>query len=76
MAEKFATPTIFLTSEEDDRLHIACRHLEITRTDFIYQAIIIALDNHERKHGGIMKTGSVKEIQAKEGINFPNDPKK
>lgn len=71
--DKFATPTIFLNGEEDDRLHIACQHLETTRTEFIYQAILIALDRHEAKHGGIMKTGGIREIQAKEGINLAQD---
>lgn len=70
--EKFPTPTIFLSAEDDDRLYIACRHLEITRTEFITQAIALAFDRHEAKHGGIMTAGDIKEIQAKEGVQLPD----
>ncbi len=72
MADKFPTPTIFLDSDTDDRLYIAARHLEITRTEFITQAIMIALDRHESKYGKIMSTGDM-TIKAKEGSGLAPD---
>jgi len=45
---KYPTPTIFLTSEEDSKLYKTCRELSMTRTEFIYQAIIEKIDDHDR----------------------------
>jgi len=58
----------------EDSLHIATSHLEISKEQFILQAIEIAITKHEVVHGGIFTTKSPDEmtIQAKDGVNLPN----
>jgi len=67
---KVALPTIFFDPNDEDRLYIASRHLEITRTEFCEQAIMKALAVHEAKHGGIMSTGTM-EIKASDKAKLP-----
>lgn len=38
----------------EERLHVAAMHLDLSHEEFIVQAIEIALNKHEGKHGGIM----------------------
>lgn len=51
--QRIPTPTIFLTGEEDSRLYDIALELGMTRTEFIYQAILEKIDDHERNinHG-------------------------
>ena len=62
------TETIKITPELEDRLHIAAMHLELTHAEFITQALEIALNRHENRHGGIM------EVKASDKAAFPPAP--
>lgn len=61
--------TIEITNDLEDRLHIATRHLELSKEEFIIQALEIALNRYEGKYGKILNTGDM-TIQAKEGVNL------
>jgi len=50
MADKFPTPTIFLTSEEDTKMYEICTELKISRTHFIYQAILAKIEENDRNN--------------------------
>ena len=52
----------------EERLHIASRHLDLSHEQFIIQALEIALNRHEGKHGGIMT------VQASDKTEFKPAP--
>jgi len=53
-----------------ERLHIASKHLGITKQDFCHQAILKALTAHENRHGKILSTGDM-EIKASDKVHLP-----
>lgn len=47
MADRFPTPTVFLTEKEDTAMWEASKSLKIGRTEFIYQAILEKIEKHK-----------------------------